>query len=555
VSKQAVDIIPLGGFGEFGMNMLAVRWGEEIIVIDAGMTFPDESLHGVDVVIPDLRFVEENVSRLKGLILTHAHEDHIGAVPYLLKVANVPVYGSRFTRAVLEHKLIEHGLVNDVEVHGVEPGDFVEIGPYEVEFIGAAHSTIDCFALAIRTPVGVIVHATDFKLDEQPVIGEPTDLRRLRQYGDRGVLALLADSTNVERSGRTPSERAVVPALEEIFDQAPGRIIVSCFASSLHRIQLLFDLAHDYECRVALVGPTMTRMVETALNERYLDVPAGLLISPADVPRLPPEKVVMLVTGCQGEPMAALARMATGSYKQLRIEPGDTVVLSARIIPGNERAIARLIDHIYRRGARVIDESVNRMIHVSGHPCQDDLRLVYEAVRPRVLIPLHGDYRRLCRHKEFACASGFSPEQVIVAENGQVIELSEKGARLTGETIPVGRTFIDEAGFEEIEEFIIRDRRHLAEDGFILPIVVINKTTGELEAIPEIVSRGFLATEDGEGLLDHAREIVEQTVMEADPDEKTDWAVMKEKIRVELKRFISKQADRHPLIIPVIIEI
>ena len=554
MSNQAVDIIPLGGFGEFGMNMLALRWGEEIIVIDAGMTFPDESLHGVDVVIPDLRFIEQNASRIRALLLTHAHEDHIGAVPFFLKVANVPVYGSRFTLAVLEHKLIEHGLIADVECRMVEPGDFVETGPFEIEFIGAAHSTIDCFALAITTPVGVIVHATDFKLDEEPVIGEPTDLRRLRQYGDRGVLALLADSTNVERSGRTPSERAVLPVLEEIFEQAPGRVIVSCFASSIHRIQLILDLAHDYGCRVALVGPTMTRMVETAINERYLDVPPGLLISPADVNRLPADNVVMLVTGCQGEPMAALARMATGSYKQLRIEPGDTVILSARIIPGNERAIARLIDHIYRRGASVIDESV-KMVHVSGHPYQGDLKLLYEAVRPRVLVPIHGDFRRLSRHKEFACGSGFAPEQVIVAENGQVIAVHERGARLTGETIPVGRTFIDEAGFEEIEEFIIRDRRHLAEDGFILPIVVINKTTGELEAIPEIISRGFIASDDGEELLDQARDLVQQTVTTADPDEKTDWAVMKEKIRLELKRFIVKQTDRHPMIIPVIIEI
>ncbi|HXF04199.1 MAG TPA: ribonuclease J [Blastocatellia bacterium] len=554
MSEQTVELIPLGGFGEFGMNMLALRYGEEIIVIDAGMTFPDESLHGVDVVIPDLRFIEENASRIKALLLTHAHEDHIGAVPFFLKVANVPVYGSRFTLAVLEHKLIEHGLIADVECRMVEPGDFVETGPFDIEFIGAAHSTIDCFALAITTPVGVIIHATDFKLDEEPVIGEPTDLRRLRQYGDRGVLALLADSTNVERSGRTPSERAVLPVLEEIFERAPGRIIVSCFASSIHRIQLILDLAHDYGCRVALVGPTMTRMVETAINERYLDVPPGLLISPADVNRLPPDKVVMLVTGCQGEPMAALARMATGSYKQLRIQPGDTVILSARIIPGNERAIARLIDHIYRRGATVIDESV-KMVHVSGHPYQGDLKLLYEAVRPRVLIPIHGDFRRLSRHKEFACASGFAPEQVIVAENGQVIALSQSGARLTGETIPVGRTFIDEAGFEEIEEFIIRDRRHLAEDGFILPIVVINKTTGELEAIPEIISRGFIASDDGEGLLDQARDLVQQTVTSADPDEKTDWAVMKEKIRLELKRFIVKQTERHPMIIPVIIEI
>ncbi len=549
-----LEIIPLGGFGEFGMNMLALRYAEDILLIDAGLMFPDESLHGVDVVIPDFRFIEANAARVRALILTHAHEDHIGALPYLLKIVNIPVYGARFTLAVAQHKLIEHGLLGDAELHLVEPGDFVETGPFEVEFIGAAHSTIDCLALAIRTPVGIIVHLTDVKLDEEPVIGEPTDLTRLRQYGDRGVLALLADSTNVERSGRTPSERAVLPALEEIFEQAPGRLIFSCFASSIHRIQLIMDLAYEYDCRLTLVGSTITRMVETALAERYLDVPPGLLIPPHEVARLPRERVAMLVTGCQGEPMAALARMATGSYKQLRIEPEDTVVLSARIIPGNERAISRLMDHVYRRGARVVDETIKR-VHVSGHPSQEDLREFYRALRPKYLIPIHGDYRRLCRHKEFACTVGFHPDQVLVVENGQIIELDREGARISGATVPVGRTFIDGAGFEEIEEFVIHDRRHLAEDGFVLPIVVINKTTGELEAPPEIITRGFVASENGEGVLDRARECVIETIAAADLDERTDGAVMKEKIRIELKRLIARQTDRHPMIIPVIIEI
>ncbi len=549
-----LEIIPLGGLGEFGMNMLALRYGEDMLIIDAGLMFPDESLHGVDVVIPDLRFLEAQASHVRAILLTHAHEDHIGALPYLLKVVQAPVYGARFTLAVAEHKLIEHGLLSEAELHVVEPGDFVETGPFEVEFIGAAHSTIDCLALAIRTPVGIIVHLTDVKLDEEPVIGEPTDLVRLRHYGERGVLALLADSTNVERSGRTPSERAVIPALEEIFEEAPGRLIFSCFASSIHRIQIILDLAYEYDCQLALVGSTMTRMVETAMAERYLDVPAGLLISPSEVNRLPRERVVLLATGCQGEPMAALARMATGSYKQLRIEPEDTVILSARIIPGNERAISRLMDHIYRRGARVVDETIKR-VHVSGHPSQEDLREFYRALRPKYLIPIHGDYRRLCRHKEFACAAGFSPDQVLVVENGQVIELDREGARIGETTVPVGRTFIDEAGFEEIEEFIIHDRRHLAEDGFVLPIVVINKTTGELEAVPEIITRGFVTSENGEELLERARARVIETVAQADRDERTDGAVMKEKIRVELKRLISRQTERHPMIIPVIIEI
>jgi ribonuclease J len=556
VSVQAnkLEIIALGGLGEFGLNSLIVRSGEDMILIDAGMMFPDESLPGVDIVIPDLAFVQEHAAQLKAIIVTHAHEDHIGALPYLLRVVQAPVYGTRFTLAVADHKLAEHGLLQETEVHPVEPGERAAVPPYDIEFIRSTHSTIDSLALAISTPGGTIVHATDFKIDDTPVIGQPMDVDRLRQLGDRGVLAALVDSTNAERPGRTPSEKAVIPALEEIFETAPGRIIISCFASSIHRIQIILDLAYEYGCKVALAGRTMVRMIETAMDGQYLDVPPNLLVPLPTVNQWPRDKVVMLVTGCQGEPMAALARMATESYKQIRIEPNDTVVLSARVIPGNEKAIARLIDHIYRRGGRVIDESVSP-VHVSGHPAQGDLKIFLDAVRPRYLIPIHGDYRRLCRHREYAVSLGFDAQRVIVAENGNVIELDENEARLAQERVFVGRTLIDEAGFEAIEDFIIRDRRHLAEDGFVLPIVAINEVTGELEDVPEIITRGFVGVNDSADLLDQARQVVIRTVEESTQDERTDWAVMKEKIRIELKRFITKRTDRYPLIIPVIIEI
>lgn len=552
--SDKLDIIPLGGLGEFGINAMAWRWGEEMILIDAGMMFPDESLPGVDVVIPDFTFLQQRAAQLKAIILTHPHEDHIGAVPYLLRLVNAPIYGTRFTLAVLDHKLAEHGLLDEAELHPVEPGDRIRIPPFDIEFVRSTHSTIDCLVVAIQTPVGMVVHATDFKLDETPVIGQPLDIDRLRAIGDQGVLAVLADSTNVERPGRTPSERAVIPAFEEIFETAPGRLIFSCFASSIHRIQVILDLAHEYGCRVVVLGRTMVRMVETAIDEGFLDVPPGLLAPVSALGRIPREDVVMLVTGCQGEPMSALARMATGSYKQVAIEPGDTVVLSARIIPGNEKAIARLIDHIYRRGGRVIDESV-RPVHVSGHPSQEDLRILLDAIRPRYLVPIHGDYRRLCRHREFALSLGWDPHRVLVAENGQIIELSQHGARVSAERVPVGRILIDEAGYEEVEEVVVRDRRHLAADGFLLPIVTINEVTGELEGVPEIITRGFVSHNGTDELLDEARQVVIDTVAASSQDESTDWAVMKEKIRVALKRFIARRTDRYPLIIPVIIEI
>jgi ribonuclease J len=551
---DTLQLVPLGGCGEFGMNMMALRWGDDILLIDAGMMFPDEGLHGVDVVIPDLTFVQEHRERIRGLILTHAHEDHIGALPYVLKVVNAPVFGTRFTLAVAEYKLEEHGLLREAALNVVEPGRQFTVGAFGIEFIRTAHSTIDSLAVGIETPVGLLVHATDFKLDETPVIGGPTDLERLRELGDRGVLMALIDSTNAERTGRTPSEKAVIPALEEIFESAPGRIIVSCFASSIHRIQIVLDLAYDFDCQVALIGKTMVRLVETSMNAGYLDVPDGLLVPLLMVNQLPREKVVMLATGCQGEPMAALSRMATGSYKQVKIEPDDTIVLSARIIPGNEKAVSRLMDHIYRRGGHVIDETISR-VHVSGHPSQDDLKLTMQAVRPRYLIPIHGDYRRLSRHREYAISLGLDEKRVIVAENGDVVEADQTGARLRSERVFVGRTFIDEAGYEEIEEFIIRDRRHLAEDGFILPIVTINETTGKLEDVPEVITRGFVGADDSSELLDQAREVIIRTVEGSSLGESTDWAVMKEKIRVDLKRFITKGTNRRPLIIPVIIEI
>jgi ribonuclease J len=548
-----LEIIPLGGLGQFGMNMLAVRYGGEAIIIDAGMAFPEEDLPGVDLIIPDFSFIEDYRDCISAIVLTHGHEDHIGAVPFLLKEVNVPVYGTHFTLALLESKLIEHGVSDLAALHSVEPRDKVKLGAFEIEWIHVSHSLTSSTALAIKTPVGVIIHSGDFKVDNTPVVGPAIDLKRLTEYGDEGVLALLADSTNAERAGRTPSERAVIPVFEEIFDNAPGRIIVSCFTTSVHRIQIVLDLARDYGRYVALLGRSMVRNTEIADSLRQLDIPDGILVSTSEARQIDDDRLVLLVSGCQAEPMSAMARMATDQHKSFSVGEGDTVVLSARIIPGNEPAISRLISHCYKRGARVIDSSIAR-VHVSGHGSQEDLRMLIEATRPKFLIPIHGEYRQLYRHKEWAATLGIiRPENIIVIENGDVLELDEASAQVTAKEF-VGRTFID-GTFGTIEDIVVRDRKHLSYDGMVVPIVAINPTSGEIETEPEVVTRGFIDEEDQADLISEIKRIVEQTVVSASHEERIDWGVIKEKVRIELKRFIQKKTGRRPMIIPVVIEV
>jgi ribonuclease J len=553
MTEDKLEIIPLGGVGQFGMNMMAMRYGGDAIIIDAGMSFPEEDLPGVDIVIPDLSFLEEYQHELRGLVLTHGHEDHIGAVPFLLKQVNIPVFGTRFTLALLDNKLDEHGLLDSAVLHTVENRERVELGSFHVEWIRVAHSLTSCTCLAITTPVGVVVHSGDFKIDDTPVVGSPTDLDRLNEYGDDGVLALLADSTNAERPGRTLSERAVIPAFEEIFENAGGRIVVSCFTSSVHRIQIILDLARDYGRKVALLGRSMTRNVDTADALRELDVPDALFVSAAEARQMSEEGLVLLVSGCQGEPMSAMARLATDQYKNLSVGEGDTVVLSSRNIPGNERSISRLISHCYKRGARVVDSSIAR-VHVSGHGSQDDLRILIEATRPRFLIPIHGEYRQLYRHREWATGLGIvESSNIIMCENGDVLELDESSAQVVAKEF-VGRTFID-GTMGEVEDIVVRDRKHLSYDGIVVPVVALNPTSGELESEPEIVTRGFIHEEDPGGLLDEIRQIAKQTVAGASHEERIDRAVIKEKIRLDMKRFVQRKTGRRPMIIPVVVEV
>src|SRR5499426_3538455 len=456
-----LEIIPLGGIGEFGMNCMALRYGDEMIVLDAGMGFPEETAYGVDVSIPNFEFLEPYREDITAIILTHGHEDHLGALPYILKRFNVPVYCSHFTAGLAESKLEEHDILGDVLLHRVEPRDIIELGSFSIEFIRVSHSLVDCFSLAIKTPVGTVIHTGDYKVDETPVIGEPIDLRSFRRYGQDGVLALLSDSTNATVPGRTPSERAVIPAFEEIFSEAKGRIVVAAFASSIHRLQIVLDVAQQFNRHVCVLGRSMQKNVEVSDRLGYLDIPDGLLVSLNQTKDMSDDELVFLVTGSQGEARAALSQMASQSYKGLTVDEGDTVVLSARIIPGNERLISRMIGYIYKRGANIIEEK-RRLVHVSGHASQEDIRIMTEAVRPKFVVPIHGEYRMLFRHKEFVKNHlGIPEHRIVLIENGDVLELDGERAAIVDKR-EARRIFIDDSSFEEIEYETVRERRKMA---------------------------------------------------------------------------------------------
>jgi len=551
---NVAEIIPLGGIGEFGMNCMAIRFGDDMIVVDAGMGFPEESVFGVDVSIPDFDFLEEYRDNITAIILTHGHEDHLGALPYILKKFNVPVYASHFTVGLAERKLEEHGILGDVLLHRVEPREVVELGPFRVEFIRVSHSLVDCFALAIKTPVGTIIHTGDYKVDETPVIGEPIDLRTLRSYGQEGVLALLSDSTNATVPGRTPSERAVIPAFEQIFAEATGRIVVSAFASSIHRLQIVLDVAHQFGRKVCVLGRSMQKNVEIADELGYLDIPDGLRVSLGETKHMNDTEIVFLVTGSQGESRAALMQMSTQSYKGLSIEPGDTVVLSARIIPGNERSISRMIGFIYKRGANIIEEK-RRLIHVSGHASQEDIKIMTEAVKPKFVVPIHGEYRMLFRHKEFVKNHlGYREENVILIENGDVLELDGERAAIIDKR-EIKRTFIGDSNFDEIEEDVIRERRQLANDGILTPVITINAATGELEFPPEVLARGVVGFEGLNGLMAGAKDAVIEAVESASRAELADTTLLKERVRIGLKRYVQKKTGSRPVISTVVVEV
>ncbi len=554
--SKSLFAIPLGGLGEFGMNMMALRYGDDLIVIDAGLMFPGTELLGVDIVIPDITYLKQNRSAVRAIILTHAHEDHIGAVPYILGDLNVPLYGTKFTLALVRKKLEEHGLLEEATLREISAGETVELGPFKIEFLHVTHSTIDCVALAVRTPLGVIIHTGDFKMDPTPIDMLPFDLHAFARYGQEGVLALFSDSTNVERPGFTLSERAVWQRLEELCRAAPQKVVISCFASSIHRIQQVIDIALLTGRKIGFVGRSMVDNIEIAHGLGRLRIPDGAVVRPQDLRTFDSRKLVILASGTQAEPMSSLSRISVDNHRLVEIHEKDTVILSARIIPGNEKAIFRMIDHFFRRNVLVYYEESSRgaPIHVSGHASQEEMKIMLNLVRPRYFIPLHGEFRQLYRHAALAHQVGVVSGEIIVLESGHPVEFTSEGA-FRRERVPAGRVLVDSGSLEEIEEVVIRDRRHLAEDGVVVPIIAIDKLTGQIETQPEIVTRGFLPSDDGQEILSKAREVILRTIEQSNSEEKADWDVIKEKIRVDLKRFLNKQTSKRPLILPVILEV
>ncbi len=551
-SRVAVDLVPLGGIGEFGMNMLLVACEDTALLIDAGVMFPEPELFGVDLVIPDLSTLDAWRGRIKALVLTHGHEDHIGAVPYVAGRVDGPIYGSPFTLALLEPKLDEHGIEARDRLTPVRPRQRVDVGPFTIEFIRVTHSIPDCLAVAIHTPAGVILHTGDFKIDQTPLDGQGFDLHRFAELGATGVLALLSDSTNADRRGVTGSERDVVEGFEEIFASATGKLLVTTFSTSIYRLQLLADLAEQFDRKVAFVGRGMQHNSQTASRMGLLKLRTGLEIRDSDLRDYAPDELLCLCTGSQGEPLAALPRIAINDHRYVSIEKGDTVVFSARSIPGNEKSIGRVMNHIARRGGTVVTDA-DRHIHVSGHASAEEQKLVLNLVRPRYFVPIHGEYRQLARHAEMA-AMVCPDSSVLMLEAGDVLRFDAEGARVV-DRLPAGRVFIDGSRTGEIGDEVLRDRRHLAGDGLVVPIVAINAQTGALDQTPTVITRGLAADARHEAMLRDAPRMLEEAIAAASREERTDPGLLKERIRQEMQRLFKKRAGRRPLVLPVVMEV
>jgi ribonuclease J len=551
-----VDVVPLGGLGEFGLNTMAISCGETTVVIDAGSMFPEPDLLGVDLIVPDLTYLEARRGQVKALILTHGHEDHIGAVPYVLPLVDGPLYGTPLALALAEPKLEEHGVEPAHPVQAIKPGDIIRLGPFQIEFIRVTHSMPDCVAVIVRTPQGVLVHTGDFKIDQTPLSGEPFDLHRFAQIGAEGVLAMFGDSTNIDRRGYTGSELDVEDAFEEVFTSTEGKLVVAAFASSIYRLQILTDLAVQFDRKVAFVGRGMNENSQIAQQLGHLRIPTGTLIRDSDVPSFPAQDVLCLVTGSQGEPNAALSRIAIDDHRFVKLSPPDRVVISARAIPGNEKAIGRVINHVARRGVDVVTEATKH-VHVSGHGSEEELKLMLALVRPKFFVPIHGEYRQLARHARVAelVRSGLPQSiDVITAENGDVIRLEHDSARIV-EKAPTGRVLIDGTRVGEVGDEVLRDRRHLAADGLMVPVVAINRQTGAVDTMPEIIARGFVTDRESDGLLSEGARLIATVIAEASVEERTDPGLIHEKIRNELRRFVRKRTGRRPMVLPVVMEI
>ncbi len=551
--NDKVKIIPLGGLGEIGKNLTVIEYNNDIIVIDCGLKFPDEEMLGIDIVIPDITYLKKNIDRVRGIFLTHGHEDHIGALPYVLKEINVPVYGTKLTLGIVESKLREHNLNNVVKLKCVKAGDVIKLDSMSVEFIRTSHSIADSTALAIHTPVGIIFHTGDFKVDYTPIDGSVIDFARLAELGKKGVILMLADSTNVERPGYTMSESTVGKTFQKFFSLAKSRIIVATFASNIHRIQQVITAAEKYDRKVAISGRSMENIMEVATNLGYIDIKKNTLINIDNINRYPGNRVVIITTGSQGEPMSALSRMAASEHKKVSIIPGDTIIISANPIPGNEKLVSGVINQLFKKGAEVIYEALAD-VHVSGHACQEELKLIHTLVKPKFFMPVHGEYRHLKQHKDLAMSLGMPSNNVIIADNGDVIEVSKDSIRKTG-TVVSGQIFVDGLGVGDVGNIVLRDRRHLSQDGILTVVITIEKQTGTVIAGPDIISRGFVYVRESEDLMEEAKELVRGALNECQEKHITEWASIKSNVKEVLRSFLYEKTKRKPMILPIIMEI
>lgn len=552
-SKKKLKVIPLGGLQEIGKNITAFEYGDDIIVVDCGLSFPEDEMLGIDLVIPDVTYLVKNKEKVRGIVLTHGHEDHIGALPYVLRELNVPLYGTKLTLGLVKCKLEEHGLLDTVQLETVEQGQTIELGAFKVEFIRSTHSIADSVALAIFTPIGTLVHTGDFKIDYTPIEGQPMDLARLAELGRKGVLMLMCDSTNVENEGYTMSERTVGETFNEIFMNCKSRILVATFASNVHRVQQIFNAAVKFGRKVTVLGRSMINVVNVAMELGYLNVPEGVLIDLENMDKVPHDKLVIITTGSQGEPMSALTRITFNEHKKVEIVPGDLVIISASPIPGNEKLISKVINELFKKGAKVIYEALAD-VHVSGHACQEEIKLIHSLVKPKFFMPVHGEHRHLRQHADLAVKMGMPSENTFIMEIGKVLELTNDSAKING-SVTAGKVLVDGLGVGDVGNVVLRDRRHLSQDGLIVVVITIEGDTGNVVAGPDIISRGFVYVRESEDLMEQLKEIAKQAIFKSSGKNPGDWSIRKSAIREALKDCIYERTKRKPMILPIIMEI
>lgn len=553
--ESTLSIFALGGVNEIGKNMYAVQYADDIVLIDCGSKFPDESLLGIDLIIPDITYLRENEEKIRGLVVTHGHEDHIGGIPYFLKQLNVPIYATRLTIGLIEIKLKEHGLLGDTKLTPIHSDSTIELGTIRLTFFKTNHSIPDCLGAAFHTPEGTVVHTGDFKFDLTPVNDQYPDIHKMAGLGQNGVLVLLSESTNAERPGFTPSEKHVGRHIEEAFSKAQGKVFIATFASNVHRVQQVVDAARKTNRKLALLGRSMVNVVSVAIDLGYLDIPDDMLIDVEEIHDLDPENVAILCTGSQGEPMAALSRLSNSKYRQVEIYPGDTVILSSSPIPGNERNVARIIDNLFRLGAHVIYGSgAATGMHVSGHGCQEELKLMLTLMKPKYFIPIHGEFRMLQQHRLLAESVGVQRENIFVVNNGDVVDINQSEARQT-RRIPAGNIFVDGLGIGDVGDIVLRDRKQLSEDGMLVIVITLSKAENKIVSGPDTISRGFVYARQSEDLLNEVNQIAASTIQRLQEAEVTQWKVMKQNLKETVGKFLYAQTKRRPMIVPIIIEV